>query len=485
MSTYPSDYAATDPLRSLYFPKISVAAENKSSFYSQLVANLYTKDLSYDEPFTGQVFFEEDLTALGVTGYDPDLVISNCSSIKTTEDGAFDYVISNNKVYLLSINVVPSYDASTVIYEDTFEHENGEIEQGWSLKIPDTIENLPVVSLGTGFFNQHISSYFGNNPSGSFDIEKDVSRCINIHLPSQLEIIGPECFVHFSRASSYTGELPGIKLPDTLRSIYAGTYSSYTTFIRCDDRFFTEDSLPLPDLEKIDPQVATNIASYFSMTSPLTYLPTKSNPRAYYINAQESDTTDLIIPEGCKGILALPYNVTSLTIPESVTAVCSFASKSNLTTLKFANNRTSITKFPVQFLYNCSALTSLDLPEGITEISKEFAENCSKLPAINIPEGVTRLGNSCFRGCKITNITLPSTLTYISDYSFYEPSGTAAKTIRIKATTPPTIQHNDGIANNKSTGVAKIIVPKGCLDKYKKASNWSTWASKMEESTEW
>ena len=187
MSTYQGDYGATDPLRSFYFPKISATVENKSSFYSQLVANLYTKNTGYSEPFTGQVFFEEDLTALGVTGYDPDLVISNCSSIKTTEDGAFDYVISNNKVYLLSINVVPSYNASTVIYEDTFEHENGETEQGWSLKIPDTIENLPVVSLGTGFFNQSMSSYFGNNSSGSSSSEKYVSRCINIHLPSQLE----------------------------------------------------------------------------------------------------------------------------------------------------------------------------------------------------------------------------------------------------------------------------------------------------------
>ena len=326
-------------------------------------------------------------------------------------------------------------------------------------------------------------------------------------MPSQLEIIGPECFVNFKRASSYTGNLPGIKLPDTLRSIYAGTYSSYSTFGNCDNSFFTEDSLPLPDLEKLATQAAINIAGYFqsSMTS-LSYLPTKTNPQAYYLGTSESPAI-LVIPEGCKGIFNIPSHVTSISIPESVTMMGPISSRDQLTSITFNNNRTSMTELPTEFLYSCSSVTSFSIPEGITKLSKNcfqycsaltsisipegvtyipeyFTSSCSALTTVNFPEGITKIDSYSFQNCPISYITLPSTLTQVGYSVFQEPSSVTSKTIEIKAKTPPSLSSSTSLASTSSK-ITKIIVPQGCLNKYKTAYNWKNYASVMEESTEW
>jgi hypothetical protein len=528
MSTSDYNYSPPYDQKSIYFPKINVAEERKSSFYSQLITKLYSQGSTH------QIFFEEDLSKFGITDYDPGLVISNCSNIKTTGDGAFDYIISNNKVYLLSINVEPSYTAANVTRDTTLELTNPSgdsiTRDGWTLKVPDTIEGLPVVSIGAGFFSYSMSSYYGNNgPSTRW-----LSECLKIELPSHLEILGPECFVKFQRGSSVSEILPGIKFPDTLKRIYGGPNSSYNTFKEGDSYLFTEtDSLPLPDFEKIDINILKTINAYIkgdSSMSSLKYLPSKTSPQAYYIGEGDADSADLVLPEGCKGILNIPGNVTSIKIPESVVALGQIRNNSQLTSISFNNNRTSMTEFPKDFLYSCSALTSFSIPEGITKLPQYFISSCNALTSINIPEGVTKLSKNCieycsaltsisipegvtyipeyftnscralttvnfpegitkidsysFQGCPISYIRLPSTLTQVGYSVFQEPSSVTSKTIEIKAKTPPSLSSSTSLASTSSK-ITKIIVPKGCLNTYKTTYNWKNYAAVMEESTEW
>lgn len=459
VSSAGSDWSCySDFQKSWYLSAANVAENLKSSFYKALINN------AYSDSFRGQIFCEDDLSKYDLPEYDTDLIISNCSAIKTTDDGAFNYVISNNKVYLLSLNHEASY--TTAAYDDILIYDdNGETVErsGWSFKFPDTIEGLPVVSIGSSIFGYTVSYNYGSNIS----LNRYTSSCIKMELPKNLEIIGVNCFSSFYRDTRSSGgsNLPGIKLPTTLRRIhyYSGnnSWSSAESFEHIDSRLFTEeDSLPLPDADLSSSMLYTISSCLSSQGCNLEYLPSVSSSNAYYLGGN-SNITDIVIAEGCRGALSIPSNATSVSFPSTLKVLPQMSNRSSLSSINFAET-IAATEIPSSFAYGCSAITS-----------------------INIPEGIKKVGNSSFRNCKCTNITLPATLTYISDYAFYESSGTAAKTIRIKATTPPTIQHNDGIANNKSTGVAKIIVPQGCLDKYKKASNWSTWASKMEESTEW
>ena len=49
--------------------------------------------------------------------------------------------------------------------------------------------------------------------------------------------------------------------------------------------------------------------------------------------------------------------------------------------------------------YNCSSLTSIEIPEAVTSIGGSAFSGCSSLTSIEIPEGVTSIGDSAFDGC--------------------------------------------------------------------------------------
>ena len=69
--------------------------------------------------------------------------------------------------------------------------------------------------------------------------------------------------------------------------------------------------------------------------------------------------------------------------------------------------------------YNCSRLTSLNLPDGITEIGYSTFRGCTGLTSLNLPVSITTIGESAFKGCSgLTSLTLPSSITTIGDYAF-------------------------------------------------------------------
>ena len=55
----------------------------------------------------------------------------------------------------------------------------------------------------------------------------------------------------------------------------------------------------------------------------------------------------------------------------------------------------------------CSALTSIEIPEGVTSIGWDAFSGCSSLTSTNIPASVTSIGSSAFSGCSsLTSITV-------------------------------------------------------------------------------
>ena len=62
-----------------------------------------------------------------------------------------------------------------------------------------------------------------------------------------------------------------------------------------------------------------------------------------------------------------------------------------------------------------SAVTSVTIPDSVTSISDEAFINCPKLTNISIPNSVTYIGFSAFSSCtSLKSITLPSSLSFIS-----------------------------------------------------------------------
>lgn len=197
--------------------------------------------------------------------------------------------------------------------------------------------------------------------------------------------------------------------------------------------------------------------------------------------------TVVVIPSKINGVTVttigtdafLGLNITSVTIPASVTEIGSnaFAGCTNLTSVHYAGDWSNLTiqsgnpavedaanapLFDFEFIppdntavivtnykYNGaaadvtipsryqgkpvttighaaffnSAVTSVTIPDSVTSISDEAFINCPKLTNISIPNSVTYIGFSAFSSCtSLKSITLPSSLLTISEFLFYDCS---------------------------------------------------------------
>ena len=157
--------------------------------------------------------------------------------------------------------------------------------------------------------------------------------------------------------------------------------------------------------------------------------------------------TSITIPESVTSIGERAFygcGITSITIPESVTSIGNypFSYCSSLASINVEqeneyydsrNNCNAIIETATNTLIaGCKKTT---IPEGVTNIGNNAFSGCSGLTSITIPEGVTSIGDYTFYGCSgLTTITIPEGVTSIGDYTFYGCSGLTTITIPEGAT---------------------------------------------------
>ena len=121
-------------------------------------------------------------------------------------------------------------------------------------------------------------------------------------------------------------------------------------------------------------------------------------------------------------------------------------------------------------------IKEVNIPTTVTSLGQSCFENCSSLTGISIPDSVTSLGNSCFGDCSgLTSVTIPEYVTSLGNWCFaYSPR---LASVTCKATTPPTL---GGLAFYQTHSTMVIYVPAESVDAYKSATNWSSYASKIQ-----
>ena len=170
------------------------------------------------------------------------------------------------------------------------------------------------------------------------------------------------------------------------------------------------------------------------------------------------------------------YPLSSITIPDSVKSIgnSAFSSCYTLSSITIPDGVTSI---GTSAFYYCYSLSNITIPDGVTSIGDQMFQSCYSLSSITIPDGVTSIGKTAFQSCfSLTSITIPDCVTSIGNSAFQSCYG--VKEYHILPTTVPT-GGTTMFANIPSDCI--IYVPKGHLNDYKTATNWSTYASKMQE----
>ena len=175
------------------------------------------------------------------------------------------------------------------------------------------------------------------------------------------------------------------------------------------------------------------------------------------------DTYDDYVSQisGGGGGIPMPSNLSAATFND-YGLLTSAAIKSGVTSIGFRG------------FYNCKTLTSIEIPDSVTSIDSEAFNGCSILSSITIPNSVTSISNYAFNNCiSLSSIEIPNSVTSISDRAFSNCKSLSS--ITVNAATPPTLGKS---VFNGST--CPIYVPAESVDAYKSATNWSTYASRIQ-----
>lgn len=143
---------------------------------------------------------------------------------------------------------------------------------------------------------------------------------------------------------------------------------------------------------------------------------------------------------------------------------------------------TSVTKFKNSFitgagaffLFYCTALTEVDLPNLLT--SGDFCmQNCTSLKSVNLPN-LTTVGSSSLYGCTaLETVDFPS-LTSVKGGFLGSCSNLKAVFLR----SPSMCTCADGSITSIGSSAASIYVPESLIESYKTASSWSGVASQFK-----
>lgn len=103
--------------------------------------------------------------------------------------------------------------------------------------------------------------------------------------------------------------------------------------------------------------------------------------------------------------------VESITLKNGIQSI-GFEAFGELSELKNINIPDSVTIIKESAFADCTTLSNVSLPDSITEIEYNAFGNCESLDRIVLPKNITSLGNAVFRNCNV-EITFPASLKYI------------------------------------------------------------------------
>lgn len=179
---------------------------------------------------------------------------------------------------------------------------------------------------------------------------------------------------------------------------------------------------------------------------------------------------------GTQSIFENCHAIKCLAIPPDITEVVKYFLKNSflLENIIIPNGVETIAQ---EVFYSSNRLKSAIIPNSVTTIGQSAFSKCSCLYELSLSNQLETIGNYAFENCySLNTLTIPATVTSIGDKAFN--GCTCLKEIHILPSTPPTI----GTTIFQSVPLDyTIYVPQGSLSAYQAATNWSEYASYMQE----
>ena len=291
--------------------------------------------------------------------------------------------------------------------------------------------------------------------------------------------------------------LEGVILADSVKEIQFGTFANCVKLKSLDflnqvnDLGYSDFSgctglvgeIRVPDnVEDIGPKTfndCTNITKLtFGENSKLKYFHRNSNYESII-----KGCTSLTTIEFPKSLENIGYyactnapNLTTVTFPadSNLTEIDSNAFK-GVTGIEYITLPNSLTSLGEHVFEDCTGLKEITIPGSVEKINTWDFDGCTSLTSITISNGVKTIGQMCLRGCtSLTSISFPSSVTAIEYGALQNCSSLTS--ITVNRTTPPTLDQWTIPSSFSGT----IYVPSGSVDTYKAASQWSSFADKIQ-----
>ena len=136
-----------------------------------------------------------------------------------------------------------------------------------------------------------------------------------------------------------------------------------------------------------------------------------------------------------------------------------------MTNVLFGEN-SQLTSIGSYAFYNCSGLTSIEIPASVTSVGSSAFSGCSDLKSVLFGENsqLTSIGWSAFFNCSgLTSIEIPASMTSIGSYAF---SGCSSLTsISYTGTMEQWNAITKGNSWNNNTGNYIIVCNDGTINK--------------------
>lgn len=317
-------------------------------------------------------------------------------------------------------------------------HITGYEGSGGDIEIPGTIEGKPVLVISeSAFYGDKKITAITLNENLQFIGNDAFAWCTaieSVSIPDTLLTIGELAFDHCTKlnnvaigenskleiikknAFGYCENLESIYIPDSVKKIESEAFW-------CCENLTTVTGFN--NVEVLDRSVFSYTKIYEG-TDFGTWFNDNTAPGEIYIGGcligVRNCGAEYVVKEGTKVIVDNAFNnkakinLTKIVLPESLKNISDQAFN-GCESLESINIPANVETIGISAFKDCKALKNVVFATGsrIKSVGLGAFRNCTSLETVEFPDGIESIGSYALEGTKVTEITLPDSLSFVGD----------------------------------------------------------------------